>query len=125
MNWRSSSKWLALWIVSGFALTNTMASAIFVGAVPQIAASLHITGAASQAAILNLYILAFAFGPLIFAPLSEMYGRVIPLQCASLMFFIFNLMAAWSKNAATMGIGRFLSGIGGSASMAVRAKSLG
>lgn len=100
-----------------------MASAIFVGAVPDIAASIQITGAASQAAILNLYVLAFAFGPLIFAPLSEIYGRVIPLQSAGLMFFIFNLMAAWSKNAATMAIGRFISGIGGSASMAVGAES--
>lgn len=42
--------------------------------------------------MLSVFILAFAIGPLFFGPLSEVYGCVPVLQCANMIFLIFNIV---------------------------------
>lgn len=40
---------------------------------------------------------AFAIGPLVLAPASELYGRVRVLQYANVFYIIFNLVCAFAK----------------------------
>ena len=58
--------------------------------------------------------------PLLLGPLSEIYGRVPVVQLANLFYLIFNIACGASRNKGEMIAFRFLSGLGGSAPLAVR-----
>ena len=62
----------------------------------------------------SLYIAGYAFGPLVWAPLSELYGRRLSIIVAMLGFGIFNTAVAVSKDIQTLIICRFFSGVFGS-----------
>ncbi|KAF8589941.1 MFS general substrate transporter [Ramaria rubella] len=64
---------------------------------------------------LSLYVLGFGVGPLLFAPLSEMYGRRIVFLCSYTPYLFFHLGGALATNIQTVVICRFLGGILGSA----------
>lgn len=68
---------------------------------------------------LSIFVLAFALGPLVLGPLSEIYGRVIVLQLANLIFLVFNIACGVARTEVQMIIFRFLAGLGGSAPLAV------
>ena len=60
-----------------------------------------------------------AFGPLVLAPLSEIYGRSIILQLANLIYLVFNLACGFARNSVELIIFRLIRGLGGSAPIAV------
>lgn len=60
-----------------------------------------------------------AFGPLFLGPLSEIFGRVRVLQIANLFFMVFNIACGFSQNTGQLLAFRLLSGLGGSAPLAV------
>jgi MFS family permease len=68
---------------------------------------------------LSIFILAYAIGPLFLGPLSETYGRAIVLQLANLFYLAFNIGCGVSQSKGQMIAFRFLSGLGGSAPLAV------
>ena len=70
--------------------------------------------------VLSVFVLAYAIGPLFLGPLSEIYGRVPVLQLSNLVYLIFNIACGASRNKGEMVTFRFLSGLGGSAPLAVR-----
>lgn len=67
----------------------------------------------------SLYIVGYASGPLIWAPLSELKGRRPGIVVAMLGFGIFNTAVAVSKDIQTLMICRFFCGIFGSSPLAV------
>jgi MFS family permease len=50
---------------------------MFAPGAPQLAKEFNITNSTVEAMTVSLYVLGFAFGPLLLAPLSELYGRLI------------------------------------------------
>lgn len=60
------------------------------------------------------FLLGFGSGPLIFAPLSEIYGRNQIYRITLLLFFLFNIGCALSPNIAALLVFRFLCGFFGS-----------
>lgn len=62
----------------------------------------------------SLFVLGFALGPLIWAPLSEIYGRQVIFAISYSGFAIFNAAGIGSKNIQTLLILRFLAGSFGS-----------
>ena len=60
-----------------------------------------------------MYIIQFAGGPLIWAPLSELYGRRPIFLMTYLPFALFCLGSALANNIATLLITRFLAGFFG------------
>lgn len=63
--------------------------------------------------ILSIYILGFAFGPLIVAPMSEIYGRSLMYNLGNLFFTIFSICTALSNSIGMMMAFRFLMGLAG------------
>lgn len=61
----------------------------------------------------------FAFGPLLFGPLSEIYGRKYPLFIGYFAFAIFQIPVAVAKNIETIMVCRFLGGFFGSSPLSV------
>jgi multidrug resistance protein len=69
--------------------------------------------------MLSVFVLAYAVGPLFLGPLSEIYGRVYILQLANLFFLAFNIARGFATSKSQMIAFRFLSGLGGSAPLAI------
>jgi len=67
----------------------------------------------------SLYVLGYAFGPLIWAPSSELYGRRIPIIVAMFGFSVFTIAVATAENLQTILICRFFSGLFGSGPLAI------
>ena len=64
--------------------------------------------------VVSVYILGFAAGPLIIAPLSELYGRVPVYHVCNIGFTIFAVACALAPNMHSLIVFRFLNGIFGS-----------
>lgn len=72
----------------------------------------------------SIYVLGFALGPLIWAPLSEVYGRLPIYIISTVVFVAFNLGSAFANGLAVFMVSRLLSGCGGAASLALSGGTL-
>ena len=88
-------------------------------ALPDLQQEFHITSDFDAYLIMSIFLLAYAIGPFLLAPLSEMYGRVVVLQSANMVYLIFNTVCGFAQTREQILVFRFLSGIGGSAPQAV------
>lgn len=88
-------------------------------ALTSIAKEFNITSEVEIQLTLSIFVLAYAVGPLFLGPLSEIYGRVPVLQLSNLFYLIFNIACGVSRSKGQMIAFRFLSGLGGSAPLAV------
>ena len=68
---------------------------------------------------LSLYVLGFAFGPMIWAPLSELRGRRLPLLISMFGFTVFQAGTATGKDLQTVFLCRFFGGMFASCPLAV------
>ena len=68
---------------------------------------------------ISLFVLGFALGPLLWAPLSELYGRQILFCVTYAMLTIFNAGCAGARNIQTLIILRFFAGTFGSSPLTV------
>ncbi|ROW09360.1 hypothetical protein VMCG_02394 [Cytospora schulzeri] len=117
--WKYSRKWAAVFVVSTFTLISPISSTMTAPALKYIAADLNITKEIEQELSLSIFVLAYAIGPLLLGPLSELYGRVIVLQLSNLFYLFFNLGCGLCHTKAQLIIFRFLAGFGGSAPLAI------
>lgn len=88
-------------------------------ALPTLADEFKITSSVVTYLLMSIFLLAYAAGPFILGPLSEIYGRVVVLQSANLVFLVFNTACGFATSTEQMLALRFLSGLGGSAPQAV------
>lgn len=87
---------------------------MFAPGIPKIMREFNETSPTLATFVVSVYILGFAFGPLVVAPLSEVYGRVPLYTWGNLLFTIFTIATALSKNMDMMLAFRFLMGLAGS-----------
>lgn len=106
-------------IVSSFTFISPVSSSMVAPALGAIGSEFHITNDVVLSLTLSIFILAYAIGPLFLGPLSEMYGRVIVLQTSNLLYLFFNLGCGLAQTKTQLIIFRFLSGLGGSAPLAI------
>ncbi|PBP25566.1 MFS multidrug transporter-like protein [Diplocarpon rosae] len=118
-NWSYRRKWAATLIVSSFTFISPVSSSMIAPAVNAISAEFNITNDVEKNMTLSIFVLAYAVGPLIYGPLSEMYGRVIILQLGNLLYLFFNLGCGLAQTKGQLVVFRFLSGLGGSAPLAI------
>jgi MFS family permease len=70
-------------------------------------------------AIKNLLCKGFAAGPLLWAPLSEMYGRATIFNLTNVFFVAFTLGCGFANDLTSLIILRFFAGFNGSACLAL------
>lgn len=85
----------------------------------KIGQDLGINSDIERSLTLSIFVLAYAIGPLFLGPLSEIYGRVIVLQLSNLFFLAFNIGCGFAQTQGQLIAFRFLSGLGGSAPLAL------
>jgi MFS family permease len=88
-------------------------------ALASISRDFHITNEVEAQLTLSIFVLAYAIGPLFLGPLSEIYGRVIVLQVSNLFYLAWNLGCGFAQTKGQLMAFRFLSGLGGSAPLAI------
>ncbi|KAJ5925150.1 hypothetical protein N7454_007789 [Penicillium verhagenii] len=113
MNFHSAKKWAITILVSFVTLAVALVSSAYSGGMSQIMEEFDV---AEEIVILgvSLFVLGFAIGPLIWAPLSEIFGRRHIFTISFTFLTAFNAGAAGSKNIETLIILRFLAGCFGS-----------
>ncbi|KAE8444769.1 hypothetical protein EG329_014229 [Mollisiaceae sp. DMI_Dod_QoI] len=63
---------------------------------------------------ISIFLLGFTLGPLLMAPLSELYGRLLVYHLSIATFIAFLLACGWSQNIVSFLIFRFIAGCAGS-----------
>lgn len=91
----------------------------------KIAEDFDIQNSIEQQMVLSIFVLAYAIGPMFLAPLSELYGRVLVLQISNVFFLAFNIACGFAQSKNQILAFRFLSGLGGSAPLAIGGAVLG
>jgi len=118
MNWPFSKKCRVTGVFASMTFCITFSSSVFSTAT-EITAQLY--GVSNEVMILgtSLFVLGFSVGPLIWGPISELYGRRIPLFTGFIILAILQVPVAVAQNIETIMICRFLGGVFGCAPLAV------
>jgi hypothetical protein len=118
-NWSMKRKWAATFIISSFTFVSPVSSSMISPALGVISKDFGITNTVEAQLTLSIFVLAYAIGPLFLGPLSEIYGRVLVLQLSNLFYLAWNLGCGFAQNSSQLMAFRFLSGLGGSAPLAI------
>ncbi|KAK3678811.1 hypothetical protein LTR78_001264 [Recurvomyces mirabilis] len=122
-NWSRGKKVGITAILVLDSLAATLASSIFSPGSVDVETYFEVGPEVTTLAI-SVFILGYAFGPLAFGPLSELFGRRLPTLVGSCGFGIFNVAVAVSKDYQTLVICRFFAGVFGSCPLALVAAVL-
>lgn len=117
-NFSTLRKWIITVTVSSMTMWITFASSVFSTATRVTAKEFNVS---TEVMVLgtSLTVFGFALGPLFWAPLSELYGRRLPLFTGYAIFAIFQIPVAVAQNVETIMICRFLIGVFGCSPLAV------
>lgn len=123
MNWNIIYKSMITAILASMTFMTTFTSAIFSTAVESTSKQFHMSTEVMTLGT-SLFLLGFGFGPILWGPLSELYGRRLPLFIGTLGMCLFQVGVAVALNVYTIMICRFFAGLFGSAPLAVVGGSL-
>lgn len=82
-------------------------------AVPLIMEDFGVTNSSLGTFCVSVFVLGFAFGPMIIAPCSEVYGRNIVYHVCNSLFVVFTIACALSTNMGMLIAFRFCAGFAG------------
>ncbi|KAM5388169.1 hypothetical protein ACJA88_000033 [Fusarium oxysporum] len=109
----TARKWFITMTVAIATLVVTLVSSAYTGGLAEITKTFHLSREVSTLGI-SLFVLGFAIGPLLWAPLSEVFGRQILFISTYAGLTIFNVACAVAPNGASLLVFRFLAGAFGS-----------
>lgn len=112
--WAASYKWVQTIFVAMATLSVALASSAYSGAVDSLQAQFHPPKQIIITLGISLFVLGFAFGPLFWAPFSEVVGRRNLFIVTYLIFTLWQGVSIASPNIASLIVFRFLAGFFGS-----------
>lgn len=108
-NWTATRRWY-ITVVSVLLVVNaTFASSSPSGCLQSISEHFKVSEEVGEL-VITLFLLGYVAGPLIFAPLSEFYGRRYVFYVTFSCYLAFNFLCAFTPSLAGLLIGRFLTG---------------
>ena len=113
-NWPSKRKWSLVALLAAMTFVTPLSSSVFAPAVPEVDIAFHNDNLLLTGFVVSVYILGYAAGPLIVAPLSELYGRRWVYNISNVLFVIFSIACAVSSSLGMLIGFRFLAGFVGS-----------
>jgi DHA1 family multidrug resistance protein-like MFS transporter len=108
-NWTTKRKWYITTVVILLVVNATMASSSPSATLGSISKELHV-GQEAAGLVTSLFLLGYCAGPLVFAPLSEFYGRRWIFYLTFTGYLAFNFLCAFTPNFAGLLVGRLLTG---------------
>ncbi|KAI4861024.1 MFS general substrate transporter [Hypoxylon rubiginosum] len=124
MNWTDNKKWLNVGILSVMTVVTPLGSSMFAPGIRGIMIQFHETSSTVATFLVSVYILGFAFGPLLVAPLSEIFGRRPLYMFGNLLFVVFSVGAALSNGIGMLMAFRLLMGLAGSVPVTIGSGSI-
>ncbi|OTB19790.1 hypothetical protein K445DRAFT_344848 [Daldinia sp. EC12] len=124
LNWSDKKKWLNIAILSIMTLVTPLGSSMFAPGIPGIMVEFHETSTTIATFLVSVYILGFAFGPLLIAPMSEIFGRRPLYVYGNALFVIFSVGAALSTSIGMLMAFRLLMGLAGSVPITIGSGSI-
>jgi multidrug resistance protein len=114
-NWSKSYKWTCTMITAVATLSTAFASSAYSGTLRELVTAFDPNPSLELlTAGISLFVLGFAVGPLLWAPLSEIYGRQVIFVITFGAFTAFNAACAGAKNVQSLLVLRFLAAAFGS-----------
>jgi DHA1 family bicyclomycin/chloramphenicol resistance-like MFS transporter len=98
-------------VLATLAAIGTLATNILLPSLPQMAASLHVTTAAVTASI-TVFLAVFALGQLAVGPISDRYGRRMPVMAGFVVFIAGSIWCAVATDLPNLLIGRVIQAAG-------------
>lgn len=92
---------------------------MFAPGVTQVSAEFGITNPLIEALVVSIYVIGLAIGPLVQAPMSEVYGRWIVYTTCNVLYVIFTIACAVSTNMSMLIVFRLFAGCVGSAPVTI------
>ncbi|QSZ33753.1 hypothetical protein DSL72_005324 [Monilinia vaccinii-corymbosi] len=114
LNWPFRKKLTTTLVYGLFTMTSTWASSIYSPAAEYVAKEFNVQPEVSLLGV-SFLLLGFGFGPLLWAPLSEIYGRKPAVLVPVFISACFSFGSATAKDMQTLLLTRFFAGIFGSA----------
>ncbi|KAJ4288985.1 hypothetical protein N0V90_011327 [Kalmusia sp. IMI 367209] len=119
LNWSSWKKIGVVAVVAFITMLSPFASTMSASATPLIMKAFGSTNETLGAFVTSVYILGYAFGPLAWAPLSEIYGRAPIYNICNVLFLIWSIACAVANNIGALVVFRFFSGIAASCAITI------
>ncbi|KAH6957866.1 major facilitator superfamily domain-containing protein [Ilyonectria sp. MPI-CAGE-AT-0026] len=116
-NWTKLRKYSNCLLISLLTFIEPLASSIFTPGVPTLMRDFESSNTELAAFVVSVYVLGFAFGPMVLAPLSEMYGRLPVYHGCNVLFLAFTAACAVAPSLESLIAFRFLAGTFGAAPM--------
>jgi len=107
-NFPNGMKWRITMITSMYTFVTPFASSIVAPAALAYNKEFGVTDPTIGSMTVSIFLLGFAIGPLFFAPLSEMYGRMVVMHMSTMVFLVFTIGCALSQTATQMIVLRHL-----------------
>ena len=85
----------------------------------------HSTNQTLETFVTSVYLLGYVAGPLLLAPLSEIYGRSVVYHACNAGFLVWSVACALANNLPALIVMRLLAGVAGSAGMTIGAGTIG
>jgi multidrug resistance protein len=117
MSFSRGRKWTITMLQSLTTFAVTFASSAYASGIEGVAQHFHVSEEVATLG-LSFFVLGFAVGPLVWAPLSEMYGRKSVFIVSYTGYVLFSIGAACAHNIASLLVLRFLASASGASSMA-------
>ncbi|GAB1310728.1 Synaptic vesicle transporter SVOP [Madurella fahalii] len=115
-NWSKAFKWYITMVVAVTCFVVAFCSSVITADVGGVSEEFGVSHEAALVPI-SVFVVGFGVGPMVFAPLSEVYGRRIIYGSTLLLAVIFIIPCAVSKNIGTLIVCRTIDGIAFSAPM--------
>ncbi|CAM1511773.1 Fc.00g092860.m01.CDS01 [Cosmosporella sp. VM-42] len=115
-NWSKAYKWWCTMVVAITCFVVAFASAVITADIAGVSKEFDVSEEVALVSI-SVFVVGFGVGPMIFAPLSEIYGRKIIYTSTLLVAVVFIIPCAVAKNIETLLVCRAIDGIAFSAPM--------
>ena len=133
INWSTTSKFTNIGIVSALTFLTPLASSMFAPGIPLIESEFQDHNEELASFVLSVYVLGFAIGAMVLAPMSELYGksskgqmpcflyanalsgRLYVYHVCNIGFLVFTIACSVSTNMGMLTVNRFFQGCFGAA----------
>ncbi|KIA75605.1 cycloheximide resistance protein [Aspergillus ustus] len=123
-NWSSTRKITATITIALISILTPLGSSMVAPSTSQLMDEFHFTSDILGAFVVSVYLLGYAIGPLILAPLSELYGRMPIYHVCNILYLVWTVACALAPNLSAMIVFRLIAGMAGSAPLTIGAGSL-
>jgi MFS family permease len=111
VNFSKITRWTLILLASAVTIVASLSSSIFAPGVPALMREFESDNETLGSFVVTIYVLGLATGPIFFAPLSELYGRLPVQHAGNIGFLVWTIACALATNLEMLIAFRLVQGI--------------